>query len=198
MIKEQKRHPRFAAQKDATMKKLESAKKGHLVDKEAVPLIDYINSLAGFYTTSSCSGRIGIFCDLGSKRESSHAGKWHGKVSVEDVRGAIEKCACYGTVWFRCEPLIFHIVSADFEGAKKLIETAIKAGLKRSGVQVMKDGRFVVEVLGTDRVDAPIMDGGKMLVADDYIEYLVGIADKKFDINNKKLKRFEGVVRECF
>jgi len=45
------------------MRKLERAKKNEEVDPEILSLLDFINSLPDFYTTSSCSGRICLLHD---------------------------------------------------------------------------------------------------------------------------------------
>jgi len=186
---------RFKQQKGNALRKLNKAKSENLVDTFVIPLLDYINSLENFYTTSSCSGRISVFCDVGSKREDFAAGKWHRKVELGEVMDAINSSPCSGIVWFRQESSIFHIVSRDLKGAEKLLNIALK-GYKYSGIPVLKEERFMVEVLSTERVDAPVMDNKKLIVDEYYIKFLIELANRKFEQGQEKLKKFEKEIRD--
>ena len=186
---------KFRQQKENAMRKLKKAKSENLVDAMAIPLIDYINSLNNFYTTSSCSGRISIFCHVGSKYDDFAIKKWHGKVNSDEIMQAIKSAlnsnSCSGAAWFRQESSIFHIVSADLVGAVKVLDIALKSGYKYSGISVLKEGRYMVEVLSTERVDTPLINKGKLLVSDDYIKFLIELANEKFEQGQRKLERFE-------
>ncbi len=89
------------------------------------------------------------------------------------------------------EPTIMHIVCRDLSAAGKLVELARNHGYKKVGILSYKEDRVLVEVCGTERIDAPVAESGKILVADEYIGYLVGLADKKFKKGMQRLKRFE-------
>ncbi len=181
------------------MKKLRDAKSENLVDTAVIPLIDYINSLRNFYTTSSCSGRISVFCNLITKLDSFAIKKWHRKVTFDEVmdviNSTINSCSCSGSVWIRQEPSIFHIVSKDLVGAAKILDIALNSGYKYSGLQVLKEGRYLVEVLSTERVDAPIVKNGELIVSGDYIKLLTDISCEKFEKSREKLEKFEEEVR---
>ena len=178
------------------MRKLEKAKSENLVDPDVLPLLDHINSLDNFYTTSSCYGRISLFCHVRSKFEDFAVMKWHRKINFDEVMAALNSASCSGSIWFRQEPSIFHIVSKDFDGAVKLLDIALKSGYKNSGIAVLKEGRFMVQVISTERIDAPLTSKGKLLVSEEYVRFLVELANNKFGVVQKKLERFETAVRE--
>lgn len=180
------------------MRKLKKAKTENLVDIDVIPLIDHINSLENFYTTSSCSGRISIFCHVGSKLKDFAVKKWHSKVSFDDVMHVINSAMDSqknGAIWFRQESSIFHIVSKDLDGAIKVLDIALKSGYKYSGISVLKEGRYMVEVLSTERVDAPVAKDGELIVDENYIKFLIELANDKFEIGQKKLEKFEKEIR---
>ena len=164
------------------------------VDENLISILEYINSRDGFYTTSSCSGRIVLFQDLGSKKLNEFIGKWHRKVGFDEVRSSLKKCR--GIVWFRYEPTIFHIVAKDLKGARKILELGLKSGFKRSGVHGLNEERYIIEICSTEKIDAPIMENGRLLVSEPYIGYLVKMANKKFQDGEKKLKTFESMLRQ--
>ncbi len=50
----------FDEQKDKAMEGLRKALKEGKVDEDIIPLLEKINSLENYFTTSSCSGRISV------------------------------------------------------------------------------------------------------------------------------------------
>lgn len=182
---------RFLQQKGDALKKLESAKERDEVDLDIMPLLDYINSLPDYYTTSSCSGRISLFHDVGSKKDSDWVEKWHRRVSSEEVMKAFEKRPPTGLIWFRYEPAILHIVAKDLEGAARLLTVARNSGFKKVGVIALKEGRNAVEISSTERVEVPIAENGSALVYEGYLRYLVEFANEQFQLGMKRLKRLE-------
>ena len=53
----------FSSEKTRVLSKVDLSRKGS-VDAAIAPLVHYLNSLDAFYTTSSCSGRISVFCEV--------------------------------------------------------------------------------------------------------------------------------------
>lgn len=177
------------------MRRLESAKERGEVDLDIIPLLDYLNSLSDYYTTSSCFGRISLLHDVGSKRDNGWLGKWHRLVESDEVIHALEKIPDRGIVWFKYEPAILHVVAMELEGAAKILRTARNSGFKRAGIMAVKDGRNMVEVCCTERIDAPLAHDGSLLVGSDYIKYLVKQANKQFEKGRKRLSRLEKAFR---
>lgn len=163
------------------------------VDTDLIPLLDYINSLDSCYTTSSCAGRISLLEDVGSKEDNTFLGKWHHRVGEDEVLDALDSSK--GVVWFRYEPTILHIVCRTLEDAAKLLKLALRSGFKRSGIQTLKNQRYMAEVCSTEKIDAPVMDSGRMLADKEYIKYLASMANNKFSDGQKKLSRLEKELR---
>ncbi len=185
---------RFEKQKNNAMKRLNAALREKEVDKELIPMIEYVNSLNDYYTTSGCAGRISLLHDLGSKLDSEMIVKWHRKVENDEILRLIKPVN--GIVWFMYEPMIVHIVSRTAAGAKKVLEIGLSSGFKRTGIRAFKEERYMVEICSTERIDVPVVENKKRLVDDDYVRYLVGLANKKFVQGQKKLVRLESNIKK--
>ncbi|OYT40195.1 MAG: hypothetical protein B6U86_04565 [Candidatus Altiarchaeales archaeon ex4484_43] len=185
---------RFLQQKENSMRKLERAKKKGEVDSKILPLLDFINSLPDFYTTSSCSGRICLLHDVGSKRDNDWLGKWHREVEFDEVITALEEIPDNGLIWFKYEPAILHMVARELDGATEILRIARNSGFKRAGIMALKEGRNMVEICSTERVDAPLVWDGLLLVDREYIGYLIELANKQFEKGRGRLKRLENAL----
>ncbi|MFH1055891.1 MAG: hypothetical protein V1744_07365, partial [Candidatus Altiarchaeota archaeon] len=86
---------------------------------------------------------------------------------------------------------IIHIMARTQEKAQELLHTARESGFKRTGIQSLKEERILIEVLSTERIDAPVMEKGKKLVSDEYITNLTKKANSKYDTSTKKLKKLQ-------
>ncbi len=148
------------------MKKLEKALSAGLVDNEIIRLLDAINSIDDAVTTSSCSGRFQLIQvpDLGDKLGSSILGKWHRKVSSEEVLEVLSNWDGTGQVHLLVQPLLVHIRCRDIATGARLRMIAQDNGLKFSTIRSVKLDRngnaqewgIVVEFLGTERMEVPI------------------------------------------
>jgi tRNA wybutosine-synthesizing protein 3 len=177
----------FASQKKEALNNLLAAEKVGDLDQDLKPLLDAINSLPDCYTTSSCSGRIVLFQNLGGKSLDKTVGKWHRKVQPDDVFRLIQPMD--GVVNFIYEPPILHIMARTLEKAAVILILSREAGFKRTGIQSLRPERILVEALSTERIDAPIMAAGKTLVSDEYLRFLIQQANAKYDGGQGKLQR---------
>ena len=176
---------KFKQQKEKAVNELKASIKVGDVDEALIPLLAKINSLEEYYTTSSCAGRISILQDLGGKGVNKFVEKWHGIVEPDEVLDKIKPMR--GTLWFRFEPPIIHVVARTLEHADSFMTKAREAGFKRSGIQSFKDERIVMEILSTERIDAPLAAEGKALVSEEYLCYLTNTANKKFKESKRKI-----------
>jgi tRNA wybutosine-synthesizing protein 3 len=180
---------RFEMTKKHHKETYEEAKKMGRMDEDFIPLCDYIVKTKNYFTTSSCAGRIALI-GLGeeeTKQESAFYRKWHRKVKAKEIIDAINNFT--GKVlWFKQEPLIFHLGTNKLENAKKILEVCEKAGIKRAGIKVAKDGKFIVEMLGTQNITAPVKEG-KMAANEGYLKYLVKKGNEKFEKNQQLIKK---------
>lgn len=95
------------------------------------------------------------------------------QIRASDERGNLIK--------FKQEPCILHVACKGFDDAKKIYEKAKQGGWKISGI-IASGKRFVVEINGTEKLEFPVIHGGKIIVADYFLRLVV----KK---SNKNLKK---------
>ena len=173
-----------------------TAKNNGKVDNEFIPLCDYIEKTKEYFTTSSCAGRITLvgLDKEENKKESAFHRKWHRKVKLGEVKEGID--SFNGKIlWFKQEPLIFHIGTGTIDNARKILAVCEMAGIKRAGIKVAKEGKFIIEMVGTHNITTPVKDG-EIKISDDYLAYLVEKANEKYDKNFEMLKKFEKEVKK--
>ncbi len=153
------------------------------VDKPIRDLIDKINSLEDYYTTSSCSGRIIMLTipPSGSKKDSEFLYRTHEQAFEDDIIKVLDSLDEKDPVWFRQEPVILHVAARSLEAASRLLRAARAVGLKRCGLFEVEN-RLMLELMSTEKMDSIVAKRGNILVSDDYVRILVSEA-------NKKLKR---------
>jgi tRNA(Phe) wybutosine-synthesizing methylase Tyw3 len=102
-----------------------------------------------------------------------------------------------GEIWLKMEPFILHIGTDSLENSRRILATMYKAGVKRGGILVAKEGKFIVELQGTQEMSIPLKQGGKILVDDDFLRYAVKRANEKMGKNDTMLRRFEEECRKA-
>ena len=157
------------------------------VDEDLIQLLDFINELEDYYTTSSCSGRIVLYEDGGGKGLGKFLGKWHLDLTVDDVRNALKPSK--DSVWFKSEPPILHVVARTLEKGDEFLVVVRDAGFRRVGIQTLKPERYVIEIIGSEKMDAPVAVEGKTCVGDEYLDLLVCEALKKHAVSKNMIKR---------
>ncbi|CAI1492887.1 tRNA(Phe) 7-((3-amino-3-carboxypropyl)-4-demethylwyosine(37)-N(4))-methyltransferase 2 [Thermococcus nautili] len=155
------------------------------VDEDIIDLLLLINSIRGIYTTSSCSGRIGIIEEpaLGAKPLSRWLIKVHREMTFPEAKKALKK-AKEGLIFLKSQPPIFHVVAEDLEKAKRLHELGLASGFKYTTFKVISN-RYLVEINATEYLTAPLGRDGKILVSDDYLRFAL-------EIGNSMLRRSKG------
>ena len=186
----------FLQAKEKAMETLKKAMENNEVDKKAIPIIEKLNGIDEFFTTSSCSGRIVIMelPSIGNKIDARFLGKWDDKIKIQDIKNALEN-AEKGEIWMLAQPPIFHVSASDVNAASKLIKVAKQSGFKNSGIRSIGK-RVTVEVRSTEEVDVPLGIDGKLLCDEKYLSLLVSIANEIMDRIEKKLKMFERKIEE--
>jgi len=182
----------YVNQKRKALNNLALAERAGDLDMELTPLLASINAKAEYYTTSSCSGRIALMQDLGGKGEDRFIAKWHRTVGAGEVLEALGRAE--GNVWFRYEPPILHVMALSQAAASAFLQAARESGFKRSGIQSLKEGRILVEVVSTERIDAPVMASGIMIADEGYIRWLTEYAGVKAARSRVKIERLTSLV----
>ncbi len=171
--------------KREALKSLFTAVREGKVDGDIIDLLMLINSIRGIYTTSSCSGRIGIIEEPapGAKPLARWLIKAHRLLSFEEARESLKK-AREGLIFLKSQPPIFHIAAEDMEKAKKLHELGLASGFKYTTFKAISS-RYLVEINATEYLTAPLGKDGRVLVSEDYLRFAV-------EIGNSMLKRSKG------
>jgi tRNA wybutosine-synthesizing protein 3 len=179
------------------MRGLRKALEEDKVDHDIVPLLEKINALPDYFTTSSCSGRISVMemSHFGDKVNSIWLGKWHREVTLEEVLGALGKHGS-GQLWFLVRSPILHVAARGLEDAVKLLNLAVGLGFKYSNIKSVSHKKLMVEIRSTERMDVPLGENGELWVDEAYIERIVKIANAQVRRFKGKLKRLEEEIEK--
>lgn len=187
---------RFDMTRENTLKKLYYAIDKNLVDEMLIPyLIKYNTKLKNTYTTSSCAGRI-IILGLDSeenKKPNLFVGKWHRTVKLKEVLENLNETK-FEELWLKQEPFIIHLVVKDIQKAAKVLDAKKEAGIKRGGIINLKDGRIIIEILGSGYMSVPVKMQNKILFNKKQLTILVKKANQKVKRNYLQLWKFLKVL----
>ncbi len=168
------------------MRENDRSKKGS-VDKSVMPLLDAINALPDYYTTSSCGGRILLLDEPASGKKNAYG--WplvtHEEADAKEFVKALHELTG-DTVWLRMQTVIVHVACKDLEAAEQLLEAFYSHGWKRSGIFSLRND-VMVELLSVEGMDAPVVVEGERVVDDDYVRAFVRIANGKLATAHEKI-----------
>lgn len=180
----------FKQKKMALLKKAIECGK---VDKKIIKLLEFLNAQKGIVTTSSCSGRILLLKIKKNKKDAKKFFVWHDKVKEKEFLNILKKIKNKKLFWLRVEPFILHILTENIEDAKKILFAMKNAGIKRGGINYISQNskKITIEVMGHGQIILPIYLGFNT-------SFLVKEINKMMNKNEKKLKKFEKVLKEIF
>lgn len=180
----------FSVMKTRRLADVDLSRKGS-IDKPILDLVDLINSMPAYFTTSSCSGRIILF-ENESESLKKKGCKWlhvsHETVDVKDIVNALENITEEAV--FKFEPMVMHVQCDSISAAQQMHQVAVAAGFRNSGITVGNKGKIMMAVRSTHGLEAPLSVGGKLLVTHEYVSYLVESANKKMEMNQSRIDRF--------
>ena len=189
----------FGLFKKATLEKIKHDKsnKGS-IDKPILPLVNFINSLKDYFTTSSCSGRICINKEYDDLRKSCNVWvfKSHSIVNPKQVLSIRELPT--GKTSIRFETLILHVATRDILCAKRFLDTIRGAVLKKSGIFSVKQNKVMIECSSTEIMQAPFSENGEILMDESYLIRFIEEANKRLLRANQKIKELEALLRKEF
>lgn len=197
-LKENLEENRFKMVKERHHKTFEDALEKGRMDEKLVGFCKYIASTKNYFTSSCCSGRIILLRIEGTERDKRNCHfhrKWHDVVPFDELwNGIIE--GTKGKIWFKLEPFILHIGGKNLEYAKKILEVMKLSGVKRGGIIVAKEGKFIVEFMGTQEISFLVKDNDRVLIDKAYMEDTLKEANRKMKINEEMLIRLEKEARK--
>lgn len=181
---------RFNMSKNTTMKKMYFAIENKSVDEMLVPFLKRFNKKENYFTTSSCCGRIMLLGadENETKQPKMFVGKWHRKVTFKEVYSLLEKKTNHKEVWLKQESFIFHIVAKNLDYAKKILDLKTKLGIRRGGIFIVEDGRYIVELIGSNNLSMPIKFDNEIILNKKQIKLIIKKANHKLEKNYKILK----------
>ena len=179
------------------------------IDTHALPLVELINGLDDFVTTSSCSGRSSIIVSNPKKDQQLEKGSaWlfisHDLVSVDNEKFYYELTDLFPShchegalpadlddsrmIYFKFEPFIVHIEARDLPAGQRLLSCALQAGYRNSGLVLSASDRVMVGVRHTMKLDVPIglvddCGQNQLIVSMEYLIFLFKTANMKLQQN---------------
>ncbi len=181
----------FEKAKQKAMEMYEDHLSQKRVDEKAIPIIECFMEKPGYFTTSSCSGRISLsYAPLkGKKKEHVFIKKWHDVPDSNDVLESIKSADWKDVLWLKFEPFIFHIGCKDLEHAEKLIKLCIDLGFKRSGIFRLSPFPLV-EVIPTGYFSVALGKDKELFVDEKAIMWFCQVAKELLLLNEERLQRF--------
>jgi tRNA wybutosine-synthesizing protein 3 len=176
--------------RSSALKALSEARKQNKADELAFPLLDAINAIPDYATTSSCSGRVMLLSLKRHKKDAKMEHRWHDRVKPGEIRKAVEAYNGNKPLWLKAEPFILHVACKDTESGMRLLRACKAAGIKRFGLQAMKGGkRCLAEIIGTGRMDIPLE-----ACSVDYVKF-VKLANRLLEGNWKRMEALEKEIQ---
>lgn len=130
-------------------------------------MLTYLNGLPHFVSTSSCSGRIAVFCESADHKKQTGHWAFVSHERVHDCSAVIkiirEASTEWATISLKCEPLVLHISCSSLHEAQRLMKVVLGCGYKNSGMLVGK--RIMVAVRSTLKLDIPVALEGNLMVS---------------------------------
>ena len=175
----------FQKEKKDFLIKKDKSRKGN-IDAKIKKLVNRINSLGEFFTTSSCSGRIMLFSlpKSNKKNEVQYLFNSHKKIKFNEtnnILNIIKNKKIKDDVWFRMGGAILHVASNNIDSARKLLNAARDIGFRRSGIISLGKNRVTMELVSTENIEAIVSKKGRLLIDEDYLRVLIKEGNAKLE-----------------
>uniref|UniRef100_H0X542 tRNA wybutosine-synthesizing protein 3 homolog n=2 Tax=Otolemur garnettii TaxID=30611 RepID=H0X542_OTOGA len=193
------RSAEFRRWKAQCLSKADLSRKGS-VDEDVVELVQLLNAQEQFFTTSSCAGRI-LILDGGingfeiQKKNCCWLLVTHKPCVKDDVIVALKKAN--GDAVLKFEPFVLHVQCRQLQDAQILHSVAVDSGFRNSGITVGKRGKTVLAVRSTHGLEVPLSHKGQLMVTEEYIDFLLNVANQKMEENKKRIGRFYNCLQRA-
>ena len=183
----------FQKEKKEFLAKKDKSKKGN-IDNKIKKLVNKINSLNDFYTTSSCSGRILLLAipKSNKKNEVRYLFCSHKKTQYNNIKKPLKTIIAKikNDIWLRVDPVILHIACKDIITAKKFLNIARDIGFRRSGMISIGKNRIIMELISTEKIETIVSKNGKLVIDENYFKILIKEGNKKLERTWEKIDKF--------
>ena len=177
----------FNNQKKTFLAKLDRSKKGS-IDQKANAIIETINWLDDYYTTSSCSGRVYFWRSNGKKSETEWINMSHDLINL-DFFNLKER---QGTIWLRFEGFILHVACQNLEAASHLLNQA-KTLFKKSSILTIKN-KIIIEIKSSEIIEMPFYHEVSLYAGDN--SWLIEEINHRFKKNWKKIDELADLIKK--
>ena len=186
----------FPKEKNEFLTKKDKSKKGS-IDIKIKNLVNKINSLEDFYTTSSCSGRFLLFSlpSSNKKNQVQYLFCSHKKIKYNEIIKIIDKKLPKEDVWLQIQPAILHIACKNLGQATKFLNTARDIGFRRSGIISITKNKIFLELISTENIEAIISKNGKLVIEENYFKILIKEGNKKLERTWKKIDKLHSKLK---
>ena len=178
----------FDNEKKTFLAKLDKSKKGS-VDEKIIPLITAINKTTNYYTTSSCSGRVYLWCGSGKKNETQWIKVSHDLIDLS----FLENVDNLSLVWLRLEGMILHVACRDLDAANHLVELA--RGIYKKSCILSASNKIIVEIRGSEFLEMPLYNDGKLLFCGDF-NWLVELINQKMERMWRGMEKMKEMIEQ--
>ncbi|KAM3841904.1 tRNA wybutosine-synthesizing protein 3 homolog isoform 2-T2 [Vipera latastei] len=166
----------FKRWKEQRLSRADASRKGS-VDEPIEEIVRLLNERETFCTTSSCSGRVVVLEQPPAAPPAAGAAgfeiqkqscTWlmvtHQLCTTKDVLTSLQKAAADAI--FKFEPFVLHVQCQDLEDAQLLA------------------------VRSTHCLEVPLTQEGRLMVSEEYADFVVQVANRKMKENWKRINRF--------
>jgi tRNA wybutosine-synthesizing protein 3 len=164
------------------------------IDARILPVVDFLNSMDCFYTTSSCAGRIMLLVPGKTKKDTEWLFVSHEPITLRHLNASMHHLP-KNDVWFRQEAMILHVCCQELDDAKRLMDDSMAAGFKRSGIISLKP-RIMMEIVGSSHFETILARKGKVLFSNTVLEILISEANKRLKKNFEQIALFNECIEK--
>jgi tRNA(Phe) wybutosine-synthesizing methylase Tyw3 len=165
------------------------------IDAPILELVNFLNGLNNYYTTSSCSGRASVFRSGNSAKHIHWLLVRHRLISKAELVTALQELTpgedfTDGLVTLKCEPFILHINCRDIESARSLHEVVTLCGFRESGIKLGNKKVILAVRTTANCMELPLAKGNSLLVSDSYLDLIIGECNARLASNFARIDKF--------
>jgi tRNA(Phe) wybutosine-synthesizing methylase Tyw3 len=173
------------------------------IDAPILELVNFINGLDNYYTTSSCSGRASVFRSGNSAKHIHWLLVRHRLISKAELVVALQEQVpgedfTDGLVTLKCEPFILHINCRDIESARSLHEVVTLCGFRESGIKLGNKKVILAVRTTANCMELPLAKGSNLLVNDSYLDLIIGECNARLASNFARIDKFLTELKRHF